>query len=346
MAGPAQATMTSASKAVPPAVPTVDGAGSFPERRDAVRGAELEAARLAQRPQAQLGGQHARVGLDQHHPRGGDPGEAPGRGRGRDLLDGCAGGLQRAGDGVQGGLVAQRQLAGDVQELSPRRRLEVVPARAGEQGHLDVVGLGVAETEDPRVALGAGARVTRCPRCLQDDHAPAPPGQGPRGGEAEETGSDDDATAVIGHDADHRNTPCRTSLDLVRTSFGRGPAVRSASVTSGMDVSTHPAAGPVTADPGHHGDAEPPPGAEDLPPAALPEDHGRSQQVLRTIGFHVVALALLHRARRRPVVARLVGASVGGADVRVRRSGAGGLVHGLARLGDRPSRTTWCSRER
>ncbi len=58
-----------------------------------------------------------------------------------------------------------------------------------------------------------------------------------------------------------------------------------------MDVSTHPAPGTVSADPGHHGDAEPPPGAEDPPPAALPEGHGRGSQVLRTIGFHVGALA-------------------------------------------------------
>ena len=52
----------------------------------------------------------------------------------------------------------------------------------------------------------------------------------------------------------------------------------------------HPTPGTVPADPGHHGDAEPP-GADDLPPAARRAGHGRGPQVVRTIGFHVVALA-------------------------------------------------------
>ena len=56
-------------------------------------------------------------------------------------------------------------------------------------------------------------------------------------------------------------------------------------------MSTHPTPGTVRADHGHHGDFEPPPGAEDPSPAALPAGHGHGGQVLRTIGFHVVALA-------------------------------------------------------
>ena len=47
----------------------------------------------------------------------------------------------------------------------------------------------------------------------------------------------------------------------------------------------------VSPDPGHHGEAELWPGAEDLPRAALPATHARGPRVVRTIGFHVVALA-------------------------------------------------------
>jgi hypothetical protein len=86
----------------------------------------------------------------------------------------------------------------------------------------------------------------------------------------------------------------------------RGPAVRSAAVTSGMDVSMHstpehptpehptpehPTPDTVPADSGHHGEAEPWRGAEDPPRAALSTSHNRGPQVLRTVGFHVVALA-------------------------------------------------------
>ena len=46
---------------------------------------------------------------------------------------------------------------------------------------------------------------------------------------------------------------------------------------------------------------------------------------------------LLHSAHRRPVVARLVGPPLLDALLRMWRSGTGGLVHGLAGLGDRPS---------
>ncbi len=53
----------------------------------------------------------------------------------------------------------------------------------------------------------------------------------------------------------------------------------------------HPTVDTVPPDPGHHGEAEPWPGAEDLPRAALPAGHDPGPQVLRTIGFHVVALA-------------------------------------------------------
>ena len=41
--------------------------------------AQLEAARLAERAQAFVGHQHARVRLDEHRPRRGDPGEVPRR---------------------------------------------------------------------------------------------------------------------------------------------------------------------------------------------------------------------------------------------------------------------------
>ena len=49
----------------------------------------------------------------------------------RELLDGRTGGRQRAGDGAQRRLVAQRHLAGDVEQPPTRRGLEVAPAPDG-----------------------------------------------------------------------------------------------------------------------------------------------------------------------------------------------------------------------
>ena len=50
-------------------------------------------------------------------------------------------------------VIAQRHLAGDVEQSATCRDLEVVPTGAGEDGHLDVTAIGVAEAEDARVAL-------------------------------------------------------------------------------------------------------------------------------------------------------------------------------------------------
>ena len=69
----------------------------------------------------------------------------------------------------------------------------------GEDGHLDVVRLGIAEAEDPGAALGASALVARRAGGLEDQHAPAPAGQGPRRGEAEHPCPHHDALAVVGH---------------------------------------------------------------------------------------------------------------------------------------------------
>ena len=164
--------------------PHGDGIRRLAQRRHAPAGVDLEATRLLQRAQAFVGREHARAGFDQHHARCGDPGKAPGRHAGRDLLDGCTGRPQGAGDGAQCRLVTQRHLAGDVEELATRRRLEVAPALTGQHGHFDVVRLGVPETEDAGVALGPRALVAGRPGRLEDHYVPAPPGQGPGGGEA------------------------------------------------------------------------------------------------------------------------------------------------------------------
>ena len=193
---------------------------------------------------------------------------------------------RRAGDGAQRRLVAERDLAGDMEQVPTRRGLEIVPAPAGQDGHLHVVSFGVAQAEDPGVALGARPLVAGRPCRLQDEHAPTPPGQGPCGGEAEESRAHHDALAVIGHVPDHTNAPGQTSLQ-------RGPAVRSSAVTSGMDVSTHP---PHDTSPGERGRSDAvvrtgaPAGESRL---ALYEGFGRARQVARTVGFHLVALACL-----------------------------------------------------
>ena len=171
-----------------------------------------------------------------------------------------------------------------MEQASTCRGLELVPAPAGQDGHLHVVGLGVAETEDAGVALGARPLVARLRGRLQDLDAPAPAGQGPGGGEAEKPRADHDATAVVGHVLDHTNAPGRTWLP-------RGPAVRSATVTRGMDVSTHPLYDTSPGEPGRS-DAVPQTGATtDVERGAPYEIPGRAQQVVRTVGFHLLALA-------------------------------------------------------
>ncbi len=191
--------------------PHGDGIRRLAQRRHAPAGVDLEATRLLQRVQALVGSQHARAGFDQHHVRRGDPGKAPGGRAGRDLLDGGTGRLQGAGDGVQCGLVTQRHLAGDIEELATGRRLEVAPTSTGQHGHLDVVGLGVTETEDAGVAFGPRTLVAGRAGRLEDHDVPAPPGQGPGGGKAEQSRADHDAAAVVGHALDLTNAPSRAS---------------------------------------------------------------------------------------------------------------------------------------
>ena len=148
----------------------------------------------------------------------------------------------------------------------------------------------------------------------------------PRRGEAEQPGPDHDASAVAGH----RLRSYERAASEPRSR--RGPAVRSAAVTSGMDVSTHPVPRRRSAT----GPPQTPPRSTTLSLVAPPGTSARARPS-SAVGFHLVALALFHRARRRPVVARLVGTPLVSAHVRLRRSRAGGLVHGLARLGHRPS---------
>ena len=119
---------------------------------------------------------------------------------------------------------------------------------------------------------------------LHDQHAPAPAGQGPRRGEAEQPRPHHDALAVVGH------TP------IIRRGAGgaswpEGPAVRSAAVTSGMDVSTHPTHDTTPGDSGDAGDPERRGESEDRPLSAVAADQGRVGRGLRTVGFHAVALA-------------------------------------------------------
>ena len=214
-------------------------------------------------------------------PAGRDAGEAPRGLGGREPLGGRTRGRQRGGDGVQRGLVAERHLAGDVQQLPPVARLEVAPEVAGAERHLDVVRLGVAEAEDAGVALGARALVAGCAGRLEDDHVASPAGPGPtRRAEPEQPGADHDAAAVVGHGADHRNGRSTSVLGP----GAKGPAVRSAAVTSGMDVSTHPRSARrhppeddrATADPDDAADpAEEPVDGRGRDPAGTPHRAGR-----------------------------------------------------------------------
>ena len=116
----------------------------------------------------------------------------------------------------------------------------------------------------------------------------------------------------------------------------KGPAVRSAAVTSGMDVSTHPVHDTSSGEPGRS-DAVPQTGAT---ARSGPRRPARSSRAGAEGGadrrFPPPGPCLFHRSRRAPVVARLVRPPFFVADLWVRRSGAGGLVHGLAGLGHHP----------
>ncbi len=100
-----------------------------------------------------VGGQDARVRFDEHRSRRRNAGKTPCRFGGREPFDGCTGGRQRVGDRLDRCVIAQRHLAGDVEQSATCHDLEVVPTGAGEDGHLDVTAIGVAEAEDARVAL-------------------------------------------------------------------------------------------------------------------------------------------------------------------------------------------------
>ena len=172
----------------------------------------------------------------------------------REPLGRRARGRQRAGDGVERGLVAERHLARGVQEPSPAGALQVVPEVPGPQRHLDVERVRVAQPEDASVALGARPFVADGAGGLQDDDVPPPPRQRPRGAQPEEPGADDDAAAVGWHGDDHRNAAGAASLPRMWGDV----AVRSAAVTSGMDVSMHP--------------THDTPGPPEAPDTSLPED--------------------------------------------------------------------------
>ena len=103
--------------------------------------------------------------------------------------------VQRVGDGVQCAFLAQRHLAGDVEEPPSRHRLEVLPAGPGKDA-------------PSRRRADRDSRGGRCARrpWSRSARAPAPPRPPARAraspgwamahavGEAEQPGSDDDAT--------------------------------------------------------------------------------------------------------------------------------------------------------
>ena len=200
------------------------------------------------------------------------------------------GGRQRAGDGVQRRLVAERQLAAAVEELSPRRRLEIPPEGAGSERHLDIGRVWVPEPEDPRVALGARPVVAHGAGSLQDGHAPPALRQRPCGGESEDSGSDNDAAAVVAHGADHTKAPPS------RATGGAYPAVRSAAVTIGRAVSTHPwydtSGTPVQATvPEAFPAIDATPDLDARPGPPEPAADGGTLRAPRAIGFHAAAIA-------------------------------------------------------
>ena len=100
--------------------------------------------------------------------------------RGRQFLRGHTGGRQGAGDGTQRRLVTEGELPGDVEQVPAGGRLELAPAGEGEDCHVDVGRIGVAQAEDPRVALRPGASVAGPGRRFQDGHPPPAPAERPR----------------------------------------------------------------------------------------------------------------------------------------------------------------------
>ena len=195
--------------------------------------------------------------------------------------------VKRRGDGVLRRLVTQGHLSRDVEQRAAGGSFEVAPEGAGPERHVDVVGLGIAEAEDARVALGAGALVAGRPRRLQDQHVPAPPGQGPGAGEPEEARADHDASSVVGHQP-----------SIIRTAAAGPPSRRGRGSTLGVGdewdgrvdargARRHPRAR-VT----HEADAPVRRRRPSHPfPGAARRALGRTAKALRTVGFHLVALA-------------------------------------------------------
>ena len=246
-----------------------------------------------------------------------DTGEPPCGCCGRDLLHRRTRGRQRAGDGVQRRLVAKSHLPGDMEQPAARGRFEVVPARAGQERHFDVVRLGIAEAEDPGVALGAGTLVAGCrpasrtstsqPRraraqALESPSSPAPTTMQRR---------------CVGHAVDHTNG---RSPDLAPR--GARQYARRGDQWDGR-VDGHRAR--------HHPEPEPEP---ERPAVAAEAGRGRvcASTVLRARRLPPRGPRLFHRSRHRPVVARLDRPPERHPDLPLRRSGPASLVHRLARL--------------
>ena len=174
---------------------------------------------------------------------------------------------------------------------------------------------------------------------LQQRHPPAPPGQRPCGGEAEQPRADHDATAVLGHGDDHRNGSARRlgpAREGPRCTLG-GSDGRESRVDAPQVRHARHARGPRPFRRRHRrrhrrcrrgrAGARGATGPDPTRPRQPRSPGGACRRLPR--GRH----RLLRRAGRRAVVARLVGAPVVDAHVRLRRPGAAGLVHGLARLG-------------
>ncbi len=76
----------------------------------------------------------------------------------------------------------------------------------------------------------------------------------------------------------------------MRTSWPQAPAVRSATVTHGMDVSTHPAHDTSPTDPSQGAATAPSAGAAAVSPREAPTGPGRVERGLRVVAFHLLAL--------------------------------------------------------
>ena len=137
--------------------------------------------------------------FEQRCTHGGDarkPG--PCRNRRQLLAVGAVGG-QRGADGRQGLVVAEGELTRGVEQPATALAFELVPQIARRQGHLDVVGVRIAQPEDAGRASRARAHVSHLGRRLEHVDRPAPPHQRTSGRESEQTGADDDAAAGVGH---------------------------------------------------------------------------------------------------------------------------------------------------